>query len=1358
MQNSLTLTNGIVTATSANHISHGSSTTAGTLTGGSTNSFIDGPIVRTINDANAATNYILYPVGKSGIYSPVWLAPTTTSASKFKAEAFNSNSGTEDPSIIGLSTNRRWEAIPTAGTFTDINVRLADANLVATNIPVHAPTANGVYSSAFGSVATFTAGTPNTVQSNFSLSSANYNGFLSFANSNACSGTPTPGNTISSSNSICLGETVTLSLQNITNGSGVTYQWKSSTDGITYTAISGAMNPTLTISPTQAEYYICEVTCSTGPTSANSLPIQIIFNNSITSTTPNTRCGTGSVDLTATANSGTTINWYSDSVGGSPLAIGNTFTTPSINTTTTFYAAATTSSSGNITLGAGATNSSSTAASFFPGSWGGAKTQYIIRASELIQAGITAGPITNLGFEPTNSGQTYQGFYVNIGHTSLNTAPTSTFIPNTNLTLVYTGSEANDGFTPIANTINNLVFGTGTGTSNSFIWDGTSNIVVSISWSRVPSASTSTSTTMKVDNVGFVSSAYRQRDNVTPTTMLDETSVNSTSSNRPKFTINGQLLCSSPRVAVVASVTTPPNLSLSLPNVTICESDTSATITLTSLVSDYDTYTWSPASGVTGNENTGWVFNPNVSTSYTLTASQTSGNLCTTTTTFNVTVNQLPSTLVITPSSTTTCIDNIQSLVTTGGIVGVEGKIGSETLTNTTSTPFKGYWGGSKTQALYTASELTALGMVAGQNIHSIGFVALSGTPNLLNNFTINAGFVSNTTLGTNFISGATNIVLAPTNYTPSTGSGNLDFTLTTPLNWDGVSSLLIETCFNNNNGGGAIANSVSVESSTVASGLNLYRSQDNTADVCSNSTTPTVSTNRPNLRISTIESTLITWSPINDLYTDAAATVAYVANTNASTVYFKSSAAATTIYTATATTTSGCFVNTSTSITTVDCGLPYVNLQYPGTASIESCNTQTFYAQVYKAGVTEAAGQGAGITAWIGINTTNTDPATWPESSWQLATFNVQFGNNDEYQVTFGPLTAGTYYVASRFVYTPGSYVYGGYTSTGGGIWDGTNNVSAVLTVNDVMAPTASAQSFCNSATVGDLTATGTALQWYNTSTGGSALANTTALSSGDYYVSQTVNSCESPRTLVTISINVTPAPTVSNQTFCNGGTVADLTATGTALQWYTTSTGGTALASTTALSSGDYYVSQTINSCESVRTLVTVTITTVATPTGNTNQVLNVTSPSEATIEDLVVSGSNVIWYPTSADAAAGTNPIVAGTQLVDGNTYYAVSVSGNCISSALAVTVSVVLETKSFDLKSLKYYPNPVLDIFTVSYSQNITSIEVYDLSGRKVIGKKVNNTEVSVDMSALAASVYVIKIHTENQAGEFKVIKK
>ena len=50
------------------------------------------------------------------------------------------------------------------------------------------------------------------------------------------------------------------------------------------------------------------------------------------------RCGPGTVTLTASGCSGGTINWYSSASGGTPIATGSTFTTPSISATTTYYA------------------------------------------------------------------------------------------------------------------------------------------------------------------------------------------------------------------------------------------------------------------------------------------------------------------------------------------------------------------------------------------------------------------------------------------------------------------------------------------------------------------------------------------------------------------------------------------------------------------------------------------------------------------------------------------------------------------------------------------------------------------------------------------------------------------------------------------------------------------------------------------------------------------------------------------------------------------------------------------------------------------------------------------------------------
>lgn len=409
--------------------------------------------------------------------------------------------------------------------------------------------------------------------------------------------TPVPGTTLASTNNICLGQSVILSLQNPTSGTGVNYQWKSSSDGITYTDITGEIGSTLTLIPNQPTHYLCEVTCQNGPVTVASVPVQITFSSSIATTTPATRCGVGTAVLQATTLGSGTIAWYDAPAGGVPIATGSPFTTPVISATTDFYVAEATFTPGVVTLGAGASASISVGQSFLPGGWGGAKTQYIIRASELLASGISAGAITSLGFNPTTSGQTYQGFYVSLGHTNNTTAPTSTtgFITS-GLSRVYAGTEANDGFLPVANVVNTLVFGTGTGTVPAFVWDGTSNIVVSISWSRVPGATTATGSNMLVDNVGFVASAYRQRDNFTPAAMEAETAVNTTTSFRPMFHINGISVCSSPRVQVTATVTPAPILTIS-PDVTLCNDEVTA-ISVTSNIPDYDTYTWFPHNGL----------------------------------------------------------------------------------------------------------------------------------------------------------------------------------------------------------------------------------------------------------------------------------------------------------------------------------------------------------------------------------------------------------------------------------------------------------------------------------------------------------------------------------------------------------------------------------------------------------------------------------------------------------------------------------------------------------------------------------------------------------------------------------------
>src|SRR5690606_22829555 len=169
---------------------------------------------------------------------------------------------------------------------------------------------------------------------------------------------------------------------------------------------------------------------------------------------------------------------------------------------------------------------------------------------------------------------------------------------------------------------------------------------------------------------------------------------------------------------------------------------------------------------------------------------------------------------------------------------------------------------------------------------------------------------------------------------------------------------------------------------------------------------------------------------------------------------------------------------------------------------------------------------------------------------------------------------------------------------------------VTVVITETPATALTEIEQSFCEIdictvAVLNTAGATGTVV-WYASATGGTALAPTAALATGTYYAAQVGDDCESVvRTEVTVEITETPAPSLTEltQVFCeiDSATVADLNtagATGTVV-WYTSATGGTALAPTAALVAGTYYAAQIGDDCESVaRTAVTVEITETPAP----------------------------------------------------------------------------------------------------------------------------------------------------------------
>ncbi|MFV5691541.1 T9SS type B sorting domain-containing protein [Flavobacterium sp. LT1R49] len=83
-------------------------------------------------------------------------------------------------------------------------------------------------------------------------------------------------------------------------------------------------------------YYVDAVASGCTTATRTAITATVNISPSITSTTPASRCDTGTVTLGATASAGT-INWYNVPTAGTLLGTGTSFTTPSIASTTTYY-------------------------------------------------------------------------------------------------------------------------------------------------------------------------------------------------------------------------------------------------------------------------------------------------------------------------------------------------------------------------------------------------------------------------------------------------------------------------------------------------------------------------------------------------------------------------------------------------------------------------------------------------------------------------------------------------------------------------------------------------------------------------------------------------------------------------------------------------------------------------------------------------------------------------------------------------------------------------------------------------------------------------------------------------------------
>ncbi|MFN4364040.1 T9SS type B sorting domain-containing protein [Chryseobacterium hispalense] len=202
----------------------------------------------------------------------------------------------------------------------------------------------------------------------------------------------------------------------------------------------------------------------------------------------------------------------------------------------------------------------------------------------------------------------------------------------------------------------------------------------------------------------------------------------------------------------------------------------------------------------------------------------------------------------------------------------------------------------------------------------------------------------------------------------------------------------------------------------------------------------------------------------------------------------------------------------------------------------------------------------------------------------------------------------------------------------------DGNGNISSQnqnIIVTAPASPTASnpQQAFCasNHPTLSNIQITGQNIKWYDSA--GNILPANTALVNGQiYYASQTINGCESNKTSVQVTINETPKPTGNTaQDFCASSNpkLSNLVVAGTTIKFYDAA--GIVLPLTTPLVHGvTYFVTQTLNNCESEKLGISVTLSTNNVPANDYSSTVCNSSTANSMVVDLTSYQSNIIANP--------------------------------------------------------------------------------------------------------------------------------
>lgn len=83
---------------------------------------------------------------------------------------------------------------------------------------------------------------------------------------------------------------------------------------------------------------------------------------------------------------------------------------------------------------------------------------------------------------------------------------------------------------------------------------------------------------------------------------------------------------------------------------------------------------------------------------------------------------------------------------------------------------------------------------------------------------------------------------------------------------------------------------------------------------------------------------------------------------------------------------------------------------------------------------------------------------------------------------------------------------------------------------------------------------------------------------------------------------------------------------------------------------------------------------------------------------------------------------------------------------------------LAAPSFDSAKFSYYPNPVKDVLTVEYDNEISNVEVYNLMGQKVLAQELGANAGQINVSTLSSGAYLMKVNAQDAVATYRIVKQ